>query len=222
MSAPNIRHLDDYLGTFYEDNTEKKVASAKNILILLLNLNNMETLINHCKSFIHPRIIASQSLPCSRLITHEKHRNVRVSTVYFLHSVELPATPWTFNSAQSWEELCGCAGIPDGSFWPPIQLVYWTLEAEWQPTIIKDRHLAEKIESADIKTRQIVFCNLEHFDEPERKSSDIEEDEEEWHNKDPDSNAREKWFPPAHQDTAIPQENVNLQWKQGGNGKQTQ
>lgn len=52
MSAPNIRHLDDYLGTFYEDNTEKKVASAKNILILLLNLNNMETLINHCKSFI--------------------------------------------------------------------------------------------------------------------------------------------------------------------------
>lgn len=51
MSAPNIRHLDDYLGTFYEDNTEKKVASAKNILILLLNLNNMETLINHCKKF---------------------------------------------------------------------------------------------------------------------------------------------------------------------------
>jgi hypothetical protein len=48
MAQVNIRNLDDYLGTFYEDNAEKKVASAKNILVLLLDLNNLETLLEHC------------------------------------------------------------------------------------------------------------------------------------------------------------------------------
>lgn len=43
----HIRFLDDYLGAFYEDNTEKKVASAKNILVLILDLKNLETLLDH-------------------------------------------------------------------------------------------------------------------------------------------------------------------------------
>jgi hypothetical protein len=43
----NIRFLDDYMGAFYEDNTEKKVVSAKNILVLVLDLKNLETLLDH-------------------------------------------------------------------------------------------------------------------------------------------------------------------------------
>lgn len=43
----HIRYLDDYLGAFYEDNTEKKVTSAKNILVLVLDLKNLEALLDH-------------------------------------------------------------------------------------------------------------------------------------------------------------------------------
>lgn len=43
----HIRFLDDYLGAFYEDNIEKKVASAKNILVLVLDFKNLDTLLNH-------------------------------------------------------------------------------------------------------------------------------------------------------------------------------
>ena len=43
----HIRYLDDYLGAFYEDNTEKKVASAKSILVLVLDLKNLEALLDH-------------------------------------------------------------------------------------------------------------------------------------------------------------------------------
>ena len=43
----NIGYLDEYLEAFYEESVEAKIAAARKILLLILDLGNLEAMLNH-------------------------------------------------------------------------------------------------------------------------------------------------------------------------------
>jgi len=47
IEEADIRNLDDYLEAFYEDRVEPKIASARKILLLVLDYSNLEILLSH-------------------------------------------------------------------------------------------------------------------------------------------------------------------------------
>ena len=42
---PNIKKLDEYIGSFYEDELETKIRCSKNILQLFQDFSNLEALL---------------------------------------------------------------------------------------------------------------------------------------------------------------------------------
>ena len=47
MSQPSMKHLDRYIGCFYEDNIEKQIEATMNILTLLLDFRNINDILDH-------------------------------------------------------------------------------------------------------------------------------------------------------------------------------
>lgn len=47
MSQPNMKHLDTYIGCFYEDNVKKQIEATRNILALLLDFKNIVNILEH-------------------------------------------------------------------------------------------------------------------------------------------------------------------------------
>ncbi len=47
IEEANIARLDEYLEAFYEEQTKPKIAAARKILLLLLDMNNLEILLEH-------------------------------------------------------------------------------------------------------------------------------------------------------------------------------
>ena len=89
MNQVNIKNLDDYLSNFYEDNIEKKVASARNIMILMLDLKNLQTLIEHGNIPHYSRVPAAQSQSSTRIRTYQKHLNVCLLAMLLLFPLQL-------------------------------------------------------------------------------------------------------------------------------------
>ena len=42
-----MNDLDDYVGYYYEDNLDNKIAATRKILLLTLDFKNIEMLLNH-------------------------------------------------------------------------------------------------------------------------------------------------------------------------------
>ena len=43
----NINDIDEYIGYYYEDNIDYKVAATRKILLLILIFKNIEIILNH-------------------------------------------------------------------------------------------------------------------------------------------------------------------------------
>jgi len=47
MDDADINEIDEYIGQYYEENIDNKIAATRKILLLTLDFKNIEILLNH-------------------------------------------------------------------------------------------------------------------------------------------------------------------------------